>query len=251
MRLHILSDLHLEFGPMPRDFEPPPCDVVILAGDIWKTAHGVTWAGETFKTPVIYVPGNHEFYGRHKITPTVARMKEVAAPHVHVLDDDAYIIGGVNFIGATLWTDFNLYGTPEVSAAVARQCMNDFRIIEREPYGPLRPSDTVERHQASRRAIDTYLDLMLTGKTVVVTHHLPSEQSVAPRFRGDSLSPAFASNLEDTILRHRPELWVHGHTHDSADYMIDRTRVVCNPRGYAGEELNPQFDQHLVVDIDA
>jgi hypothetical protein len=88
----------------------------------------------------------------------------------------------------------------------------------------------------------------------VVTHHLPSMRSVAPRYENDPLTAAFASNCDD-LLELGADLWIHGHTHDSCDYMAGRMRVVCNPRGYAevwGRSLkaeNPCFVRDLVVEI--
>ena len=63
MRIHLLSDLHNEFS----SFVPVllDCDLVILAGDIDLKSRGVEWAKKTFSVPVLYVPGNHEFYGGH------------------------------------------------------------------------------------------------------------------------------------------------------------------------------------------
>ena len=55
--------------------------------------------------------------------------------------------------------------------------------------------------------------------------------------------------MNDFILEHQPRLWIHGHTHESFDYEIGKTRVVCNPRGYASTEENKEFrpDYTLVV----
>ena len=101
-------------------------------------------------------------------------------------------------------------------------------------------------HQDSRRFIDTALRAD-SIKTVVVTHHLPHAKSIPPRFKGDLLNAAYASDLSGVIEQGRPALWVHGHTHDSCDYDLGSTRVVCNPRGYDDE--NRDFNSALVVEI--
>lgn len=49
--------------------------------------------------------------------------------------------------------------------------------------------------------------------------------------------------------RFGPDLWVHGHMHNSVDYRVGATRVVTNPRGYAGHEINPNFNPQLVIEI--
>lgn len=96
------------------------------------------------------------------------------------------------------------------------------------------------------------------GRTVVVTHHAPHPDSVHPRFAGNLLNPAFASDL--SALMGPADLWIHGHVHDSFDYQVNGTRVIANPRGYAlnrqsvqsPEQLeweNPLFDPRLVIEI--
>jgi calcineurin-like phosphoesterase family protein len=87
------------------------------------------------------------------------------------------------------------------------------------------------------------------GKTVVVTHHAPSSQSVHPRYANDLLTPAFASNLENLMDGDRAALWIHGHMHDPFDYEIYGTRVVCSPRGYAPNSLTPEFRPDWVVEV--
>jgi Icc-related predicted phosphoesterase len=113
----------------------------------------------------------------------------------------------------------------------------------------LLPTDTVRLHRASVAFLHKELSRPFDGATVIVTHHAPSPRSIASRFCGDPLNSAFASNLDPLISRHEPSLWIHGHMHDSFDYTIGRTRVVCNPRGYFPDQLNSQFDPTFVVEV--
>lgn len=249
MKIHLMSDIHLEFHDMD-GYEPPECDVVVLAGDIGTGIEGVHWARETFMVPVIMVMGNHEPYvGKVDIPKLMARMKGLGEGYVHVLDNEVVEINGVRFLGGTLWTDFNLYGNPALGMIHASDGMNDYRRIKRDGSDGngwrLRPIDTLAMHRATRAFIEK--ELSKPGNAVVVTHHLPSERSLDPRFPGDALNPAFASNLEGVIDRRRPNLWLHGHTHIVADYMIGETRIVCNPRGYPGEMTG--FNPGLVIDL--
>src|SRR5574341_785049 len=132
MRLHILSDLHLEFAPLR--LPHPRADVVILAGDIHVQTRGVGWALEAFRQPVIYIPGNHEYYGGH-FKNTLAKMKERAKDtHVRVLDKEEVVIDGVRFLAATLWTDFSVTGNPVLAAMEARLRMNDYSRIRAGNY---------------------------------------------------------------------------------------------------------------------
>ena len=65
----------------------------------------------------------------------------------------------------------------------------------------------------------------------------------------DLLTPAFVSNLESLMDGDRPALWVDGYMHESYDYEIYGTRVVCNPRGYAPDALNPEFRPDWVMEV--
>jgi Icc-related predicted phosphoesterase len=260
MRLLIYSDLHNEFEPFVPDLHfCSLADVIVLAGDIDLNHQGVDWAKALSASlgdkPTIMVAGNHEFYGGH-FDQTLAEMREAAkGSNVHVLENDTLIIEDVRFLGCSLWTDFKLYGdgTPMLKAVEdARQGITDFRRIAfsrgNEIERRLQPLDTVERHQQSRTWLESQLALSFAGPTVVVTHHAPSEQSIAPIYQGDALSPVFASNLEDLMGPH-VALWVHGHVHDSFDYEVNGTRVICNPRGYVPDEPNPAFAQAMFVDV--
>jgi len=247
MKLHILNDLHIEF----EDFTPPAndADVVILAGDIGVGMSGLHWAEKRSPgKPVIYVPGNHEFY--HHDIALIDELKTQAPDHIHLLNDDQVIIDGVRFLGSILWTDFALFGEADKFFAMqaARQRMTDFSIIHNNGK-PFTPEDAIRLHTASRDWLAAMLAEPFNGKTVVVTHHAPSSQSVHPRYARDLLTPAFASNLENLMEGDRAALWVHGHMHESFDYQVYGTRVVCNPRGYAPEALNPDFRPDRVIEI--
>ncbi|TWC43648.1 calcineurin-like phosphoesterase family protein, partial [Pseudomonas sp. SJZ080] len=167
IKLHVLSDLHNEFS----SFEPAhgEYDVVVLAGDIDVRSRGVKWANETFKGPVIYICGNHEFYGGH-IDQTLRKMKDAALPHVHVLENETFIWNQTRFLCATAWTDFSSTGNVVAATQTAWDWMNDFRVIRTgESYRRLRPSDLISRNHASFAWLTKELDEPFDGKTVVVT----------------------------------------------------------------------------------
>jgi len=246
MKLHILSDLHTEFS----DFEPPAtdADTIILAGDIGVGTSGIEWAARQFaELPVVYVPGNHEYY-HHDIGIT-RQLESGARPNIHVLSDGRLELDGVRFLGTTLWTDFRLYGEGEAwsSRQKAKVLIEDFRSI-RNGGRHFTPEDSVRIHESSKVWLAGELDEEFDGPTVVVTHHLPAAPSIASRYLNDPLNPAFASRLEDIIEKYQPELWIHGHTHVPCDYKIFGTRVVCNPRGYPSELSGGGFLPGLVVE---
>ncbi|MBD9399105.1 metallophosphoesterase family protein [Pseudomonas sp. PDM11] len=245
MRIHVLSDLHLEFSP----FEPPAmeADVVVLAGDIHIKGRGVDWAKQAFAGPVLYVLGNHEYYGGH-LTYTLVSMRSAADERVQVIDRQEVRIGGVRFLGCTMWTDFTATGNAHLAAWHARTTMNDFRKIRTRSFSRIVPNDLAQESLKARQWLCLKLSEPFAGKTVVITHHAPSMRSLEHNpHAGTLLDAAYANNCEDLMGGERVALWVHGHSHVAADYEIAGTRVVCNPRGYPGEETG--FNPGLVLTL--
>jgi predicted phosphodiesterase len=251
VKIRILSDLHLEF----QLWTPPQvdADVVVLAGDIHVGSQGIEWARRHFApSPVVYVPGNHEFYGEHMQNLRTDLLREGRDSAVDVLDGHDLVIGGARFLGATLWTDFALHGADlssiDRAMADADSGMNDFRLIGYGERGRFLPENARAIHLAQVRWLRIKLAEKFPGPTIVVTHHLPHRHSIHLRYKGSGLNPSFASDLSDLMGPSVP-LWIHGHTHDSFDYVVNGTRVVCNPRGYAPMALNPEFKPDLTVDL--
>jgi predicted phosphodiesterase len=250
MRIHVLSDLHIEFG----DWTPPQtnADVVVLAGDIFTECAGPAWARQQFGDKrLIYVLGNHEFYGgqwQQVLQDTRAKAREL---DIELLEDTAIVVDGVRFLGTTLWTDFEVDGSdaPDVELAMrtARRHMNDYALIRYEARR-FTPEDSRRLHLASRAWLQQQLAQPFAGKTVVVTHHLPHAGSIHPQYEGDALNPGFVSHLPQLVCA-PVDVWIHGHTHCSCDYQVAQTRVVCNPRGYAPDELNPQFKPDFILEV--
>jgi Icc-related predicted phosphoesterase len=199
---------------------------------------------------VLYVLGNHEFY-REKFPGLIDELKMGAeGTNVCVLENDSVEIGGFRFFGCTLWSDMELFDDPHVASIAAGDTMNDYRLIRHsKTYRRLSPRDTKAWHSRSVKKLREFLEAGDPERSVVVTHHAPSIRSIVDRYRADHVSAAFASNMDDFILEHQPRLWIHGHTHESFDYRIGKTRVVCNPRGYASTEENKGFRPEFTVEI--
>lgn len=238
MKVRIFSDLHLEFA----SFEPPlvDADLVVLAGDISVRNRGIEWANEAFTCPVVYVAGNHEFYKGH-LTSTLIKMQEAAVEHVHVLENQALVVGDVRFLGATAWTDFTSTGDYKAAMRDCGEWMNDFsRIRIGEGFRKLRPADVIGKNITSRDFLATELGKDFAGKTVVVTHHCPIPEVAGEGHEGH-LAAAYYNQWHDLIRQ--ADVWVFGHTHHAVDTVISGCRLVSNPRGYPTEKTGfvPDF----------
>ena len=255
MRIQIVSDLHLEF----HNLLPPVVegvDVIVCAGDLAPIATGaVRYAAEEWAEArhILYVPGNHEFYGTDIDHARKQLAEECYSFGITLLDPDAIVIDNVHFIGATLWTDFLLDGIAhEPRAHRAALGISDFDgwIRHERGTGRFTTYESARRHAEERAFIEAELaDAERDGTAaVVITHHAPTPRSITPRFHGSALNSAFASNLERLIARYKPRLWIHGHMHNSVDITVGETRVLANPAGYNPAE-NPDYDPALCIEL--
>jgi Icc-related predicted phosphoesterase len=271
LKLALGSDLHLEFGDLNLTNDEG-AEVLILGGDIMiaedlhdhpepmnaieqsMIANGQGMGRRqqaaqmyrdflkrcSFQFPhVIYIAGNHEFYhGKWHRSLDTLQNECAKFPNVYFLEDQTKVIGGVSFIGCTLWTDMNR-GDPLTLHAV-RDMMNDYNQIVEDSLGytKLRPAHTLNRHLKSLKYIKNVVAEKHDEKFVVVGHHAPSKMSTHPNYQNDTLmNGAYSSDLSEFIMDHpQIKLWTHGHTHHPFDYTIGETRIVCNPRGYVGYE---------------
>lgn len=244
MRLRILSDLHLEIWP----FELPAAeaDVVVLAGDIANGAEGIEWARRAFDVPVIYIPGNHEPYDRDYGATQKAMRAAAQQTGIELLECGETVLGGVRFLGCSLWTDYSLAPEAERSAVIeaARRINPDYNVI-RNGARTFAPEDAIALHREHRAWLAQALQRPYDGTTVVVTHFAPHPGSIAPAYAKHPANPGFVVNLE--AMMGRAPLWIHGHTHTFFDYVVSGTRVVCNPRGYPKEPTG--FRADLIVRI--
>lgn len=276
MRLLVLSDLHIEQAPFAPggDGALSGVDLVVLAGDIHNGAEAIRWARRAFpENPIVQIAGNHEFYdGRYG--EVLDALRETArAEGIHFLENDRVDLGGIRFLGCTLWTDHRvLEASGRVPSMDVRRAMEasrranpDFFAIRLDADRAFSPEDAAALHEASRTWLDDELGRPFDGPTVVVSHHLPSWRSVNPLYAASASNVAFVSDLDPLI--ERSTLWIHGHTHASCDYPLGSARVVCNPRGYPvgdvgkvaggggsspdGRFENPAFDPRLCVELRA
>lgn len=283
MKIAVCSDLHLEFQDINLTNDEG-AEVLILSGDIMiaEDLHqhpddpptvtspyapykelGARQAAAmrfrdflkrvSFQFPhVVYVAGNHEFYhGKWKASLQDLRNTCAQFSNVYFLEQDIKEIGDFTFVGATLWTDCNK-GDPLTLHALSGM-MNDYRTIRNDEHGftKLRPAHTMHRHQQTLGYFKKVLDDRKDKKIVVVGHHSPSHKSIHPNYANDMvMNGGYHSELSEFILDHpQVVLWTHGHTHVPFDYHIGTTRIVCNPRGYAGWDENADRFKLAYIDV--
>jgi predicted phosphodiesterase len=260
MRIQIASDLHhesaLSVSALSRPLAPAPdADALVLAGDI----HEGTAAVELYKgypIPVVYVHGNHEPM-HHRYPALIDELNQRShGTSVRFLQNDETVVSGTRFLGACLWTDYMLFPLRfSDSLEHARHVVTDYKLIRKSVDRPFHPEDAIAHQRETLLWLRERLDAPFAGKTVVVTHHLPSARSIEPRHREHKLVPAYASNLE--LLVQRADMWIHGHVHWSVDYRVGKCRVICNPRGRPGRNRidpaipyeNVDFNAALTVEI--
>ncbi len=259
MKIRVLSDLHTDLN-RKRHYELSDKDVfTIICGDISGSVDTTCWWLDDNVNNGLFVAGNHMFY--NEPYQTIEQIKaEYGARYplnrpVSFLNNDFKIINDIVFAGATLWTDYALFGagSAELYKYYATRCMNDFRYGYIEKDGEveyLTPDYCEAAFRKSVRFIENICEKYQDKTVVVVTHHAPSARSLDNDRIKYEISPAYASDLEDFILKHSNiKLWCHGHIHSFRDYQIGNCRVVCNPRGYEQYGEKTGFRPDLILDL--
>lgn len=267
MKIQLVSDLHLEFGPI--EIDNAGADILVLSGDICVADYfkrgpespyakiGLEWVAWFEHTcakfnRVYYILGNHEHYkGRFYETFMVLQERLGHIINLIILDNAFDVYEGFAFVGTTLWTNFD---RDNYKAMLVRDGMNDFKLIEGNNYRKLTPANVVGYHDEALGLIEKVVANY--DNVIVLGHHAPSYQSLTPEYATGQwahLNSGYCSHLDPFIERNRSiKLWTHGHVHSSHDYMIGDTRIVANPRGYArknGTNENADFNPNLILEV--
>ncbi|MGR9185841.1 metallophosphoesterase [Rhizobium leguminosarum] len=270
MRAWIISDIHYARMDVlwSNDLVVPKADVCICAGDITNSVvDSIAYVRRLIEPhmPVVLTLGNHDYYGSSIEFALERARRLIRGTRIQLLENETCIFHDCRFVGATLWTDFAVsiggdeHVPPEERRAIAfglvPSLMADFSCIYRSDTrrpgenGLITVQEVLKRHITSRSFIDRELEKPFAGRTIVLTHHAPLIQSFDARFYGEITNAAFGSDLSDLIARRKPSLWIHGHIHKFRDYMADKTRVICNPRGYGGVRETSGFRPGFVIDL--
>jgi len=263
MKLALYSDLHIEFKPIM--LSPGDAEVVAVVGDVLpiRAGNAVHWLAEQIPDrPVLFVPGNHDYYGGNVVDAHAAWRKAAKGTQVSVLINDAITLGGVRFLGTPLYSDLSLpsrWPRGLLEQMVERN-ISDFMTMRRSPalaaQGRWRVQDMVEACTQARAFLDAELPPVdAPGPApVVLTHWAPSVRSCAPQFLGDDLNPYFLVPCEDLVAR--AQAWLHGHVHNPCHYRVgaraDRGDTWCNPRGYVyrdGRQERPGVYAPLMLEL--
>lgn len=253
--------------PLPTDHET----ALLLPGDLWvghralerRFAGPESWVERVAKRfhSVILLPGNHDYWDAELdgwVLKARRLLESQGVTNVHVLENNAVVIDNVKFLGGTLWTDMKKHDPMIVMNAP--KTMNDYEYIRRKVgmvYRKLWSQDILDAHKKTREFILSAARRDNPEQHVVVlSHHAPSFQSIHERFRtthswNDNFY--YFSDIDWYLCDDEVEvdLWVHGHVHNFVDYLIDRTRVLCNPRGYSSHETYAQtgFKENLLIEV--
>lgn len=242
MRIQYFSDIHLEFGSL--ETTAADADVVVAAGDIGVGLQALDWL-KSFGKPVIYVAGNHEFYGQEYLFTLANLTSAASGTNVQFLEQRAWVYDGVRFLGCSLWSDLGGDDNDQLEELVS--IVNDFRKI-RYRTDALNAKSYRQLHWESREWLFAELAKPFPGKTVVVTHHAPTPWSWR-----DSPSQikrhAYCNDLREVLHSFEIAAWFHGHTHAVSDYRCSGTRILCNPRGYFPNQLVSEFDPRKILEI--
>lgn len=257
MKIWHISDLHLSEHQIGEGFTYgaiPKADVAVIVGDLSdRMQSSLEWCARVVRPhmPVIYVPGNHDFYWVD-LTATSARARKLAARlGIHYLDADTVVIDGVRFIGATFWSDLELDAHTNGRLCQLKMAANidrarkgsDFKkiYVDRANSVFITPEVTRSIHLEQKRYVTRMLSRGFDGPTVVVTHFAVHEQSCNPIYRHIPTAHCYVSDQDEMISKFSPDLWLHGHVHDFFDYDVHGTHVSCNPGGYSHETAGNGF----------
>lgn len=259
----VLSDLHFEsiddniYEEFKSIVPEKIADYIILAGDIDNRTRGVYFINYLVELgyTVFYVPGNHE-YEEANFEHVDSYFEAIDLPNFYYLNNKTVRIDDFRIIGSTLWASAGTLSIDPLDGPVFAESVDYFVrqrlkfMIDFTSIHGFSVDKMAKRFKQNYTFIKEECSKPFDGTTIVVTHHAPSFESCLPQYRGNQTNHAFASEMDCLIEAHKIDYWIHGHMHNSSDYMIGDTRVICNPRGNPSARVNWNFDNNKTIDLE-
>ena len=264
MKIHYMSDLHLEFGAL--NMPLPKGEVLILAGDIISAIRLCPTRTDKFSTVLrerfhlffeevlekfdkcFYVTGNHEYYNS-SFEEVDEILDKYLPSYITRLNDNLVEYKGFSFFGGTLWTGFPNY-EGEYAASTG---MNDFRFIDWEVKNK---GMNIRFTTGASRLLHTETVMALKkackgrDNVIIVTHHCPSFECINDKHVTSPLNDAYCTNLHGLIEAYKPIAWICGHTHNQKTIKVHDTEIRMNCRGYMGyESCADNFDPDTYFEV--
>lgn len=250
MKIQYCSDLHLEFPENKQFLKVNPIqpvgDILILAGDIIpfavmeKHADFFDYISEHFKQ-TFWIPGNHEYYHSDAANRT-GRLNEKIRNNISLVNNQSVIIDDTRFIFTTLWS----YVSP-ADQWYLHHNMSDFRMIKfNDELFTINHFNVL--HSECKAFLLSELEKIFTGKTVVVTHHVPTLLNYPAKYKASTLNQAFTVELYDLIEDSAIESWIYGHSHfNTPEFTIGKTRLLTNQLGYVIHQENKLYSNSAIL----
>ena len=251
MKIQYCSDLHLEFEHNSKYLSRNPLqvcgDILILAGDIIPL-HDEFLNDDFFKfisdnyEKVFWVPGNHEFYYKD-ITEYSTSYNIKLRKNISIVHNVEIEYQDVRFVFSTLWSKIS-----SKNEKVIEQGVSDFRLITNKSK-KLRASDFNLLHEDAFNFIQQSLSRN-TGKTVVVTHHLPSDLCNSPIHANSPINEAFCVDLTKYIENCGANFWIYGHSHfNQKPLFVGDTILLTNQLGYVQSNEHGSFKHNAFISM--
>jgi predicted phosphohydrolase len=251
-KIQYCSDLHLEFPENKNFLKEHPIEsigeVLLLAGDVIpfalmdKHKDFFSYVSDNFQT-TYWIPGNHEYY-HSDVSKRSGTMNENIRSNVHLVNNVTIEKDNIRFIFSTLWSKINsdkqLYFEKELS---------DFHAIKYKDYR-FSINRYNELHQECLRFVTSELQERYTGKTIAITHHVPTLFNYPAQYKDSDLNEAFAIELFDLIEANGPDYWIYGHHHvNTPEFKIEKTQMFTNQLGYVKYGEQKGFKTNAIIKI--
>ena len=251
-KIQYASDLHLEFPKNKEFFNANPLipngDILILAGDIVPFAvmdeheDFFNYLADNFQM-TYWIPGNHEYYYFDAMNRTGSFVEKIRS-NVILLNNSVIQYQNTKLIFSTLWSHIS----PANQWNIERG-LSDFHVIKHNG-NRFTAEDYNQLHSDCMNFINQELQVKNEGKTVVVTHHVPTFKKYPKIYKNSVLNEAFAVELFDTIEASNVDFWIYGHSHyNTSDFKIGKTQMLTNQLGYIQRRENERFNPEKQFNI--